>query len=119
MIEPLGDTALSAMRVALDGLSLRQRTIADNVANIQTPQFLAGRVDFESSLRAALQDGTDPTAAQPSVLRSLEPTRTDGNNVNLDEETLAMVQTGLRYQLMVNAVNDKFSRLRIAMGGGQ
>ena len=30
----------------LRGLSLRQRTIADNIANIETPRFLAGTVDF-------------------------------------------------------------------------
>ena len=88
---------------ALRGLSLRQRTIADNIANVETPTFLAGRVDFESSLRAAVADGRTPTDA-PAVARSLQPTRTDGNNVNLDEETLAAAETGLRYELTVTAL---------------
>ena len=118
MIEPLGDVTMSALHTALNGLSLRQRTIADNVANIQTPHFLAGKVDFESSLRAAVESGGDPSQADPSVARSLEPTRLDGNNVNLDEETLAMSETGLRYSLAVQAVNAKFTRLRTAIGNG-
>ena len=117
MTEPLGDVTMSALHNALNGLSLRQRTIADNVANIQTPRFLAGKVDFESSLRAAVESGVDPSQAEPSVARSLEPTRLDGNNVNLDQETLAMSETGLRYSLAVQAVNAKFSRLRVAIGG--
>ena len=117
MTEPIGDVTLSALHTALNGLSLRQRTIADNVANIQTPGFLAGKVDLESSLRSAMDSGADPSAAAPSTARSLEPTRLDGNNVNLDEETLSMSETGLRYSLAVQAVNAKFSRLRSAIGG--
>jgi flagellar basal-body rod protein FlgB len=99
---------------ALRGLSLRQRTIADNIANIETPRFLAGKVDFESSLRAAAANGETPGA--PSVARSLQPTRLNGNNVNLDEETVAAMETGLRYELTITALNNKFNGLRTAIG---
>jgi flagellar basal-body rod protein FlgB len=116
MTDPIGDVTMSALHTALSGLSLRQRTIADNIANIQTPNFLAGKVDFESSLRNAVENGQDPSGATPNLARSLEPTRLDGNNVNLDEETLSMSETGLRYSLAVQAVNAKFSRLRMAIG---
>ena len=100
---------------ALRGLSLRQRTIADNIANIETPRFLAGRVDFESDLRDAVAEGRTPTGAA-AVSRSLQPTRIDGNNVNLDEETLASAETGLRYELTITALTNKFNGLRTAMG---
>jgi flagellar basal-body rod protein FlgB len=101
----------------LRGLSLRQRTIADNIANIETPRFLAGRVDFESDLRDAVAAGRTPTGAA-STSRSLQPTRIDGNNVNLDEETLASAETGLRYELTITALTNKFNSLRTAMGTG-
>jgi flagellar basal-body rod protein FlgB len=117
MIDPIGDTTMRALSQALTGLSLRQRTIADNIANIDTPRFLAGKVDFETSLLQVLGDGGDPTAAVVSTPRSLEPTGENGNNVNLDEETLAGAQTGLTYQLGVQAMTDHFQRLRIAAGG--
>ena len=102
-----------ALNSALDGLALRQRVIANNVANIQTPGFLAGRVAFEDSLSAAVTGGSG--AVTPSLARSLEPTRTDGNNVNLDAETLLNVDTQLRYQLATQAVDGQFSSLRVAM----
>ncbi|WP_149203362.1 flagellar basal body rod protein FlgB [Actinotalea subterranea] len=102
-----------AINSALDGLALRQRVIADNVANIQTPGFLAGRVSFEESLAAAVSDGTGATT--PATSRSLAATREDGNNVNLDEETLLNVETNLRYQLATQAVDGTFSKLRTAM----
>lgn len=117
MTDLIGDPTLRALGHALSGLSLRQRTIADNVANVDTPQFLAGRVDFESSLLAAISNGEDPGTAAIATERSMAPTRTDGNNVNLDDETLAGVKTGLSYQLGVQAMTDHFARLRIAAGG--
>ena len=109
------DRVGAILHSALDGLALRQRTIADNIANIETPRFLAGRVDFESSLRQAAAEGT--AAEGPSVARSLQPTRLNGNNVNLDEETLAAMETGLRYELTIQAITNRFNGIRTAIGG--
>jgi flagellar basal-body rod protein FlgB len=117
MPEPIGDATMSALHYALNGLSLRQRTIADNTANIETPGFLAGKVNFEDALRGSVADGTDPFGSATTTARSLEPTRTNGNNVNLDEETIAGSETNLAYGLAVQAMTAKFSQLRIAAGG--
>lgn len=114
MLEDLTTTALHS---ALNGLSQRQRTTADNISNIETPGFLAGRVTFEDSLRAALQDGDDPSDVMPTVARSLEPTREDGNNVNLDHEVISNVDTNLRYELMLRAYDDRFGLLRTVIRG--
>ena len=102
-----------AMNSALDGLSMRQRVIADNVANLQTPGYQAKRVSFEAALADAVRTGSG--AARASVARSLEPTREDGNNVNLDTETLLNIETTLRYELATRAVDGTFSKLRTAM----
>ncbi|WP_273652280.1 flagellar basal body rod protein FlgB [Cellulomonas fimi] len=102
-----------ALNSALDGLALRQRAIADNVANIQTPGFQARRVRFEDELTRAVAHGDG--AVQATTHRSLEPTREDGNNVNLDAETLLNIDTNLRYQLATQAVSGQFSSVRTAM----
>ncbi len=109
------DVTSVALRSALTGLSMRQRTIADNVANINTPLYLAGRVDFESALRSAVADG-QTTRVTPTASRSLEPTREDGNNVNLDQETLSGIETNLRYQLTLRAVDERGKLVRTALG---
>ncbi len=111
----IGDVTMTALHAALDGLAQRQRVSADNIANVNTPGFLAGRVDFESSLRGALADGGDPASAQTVTARSLEPTNTNGNNVNLDAETLIATETGLRYQLALNALDGKYNSIRTAL----
>ena len=112
------DVTSVALRSALDGLAARQRTTSDNIANINTPGFLAGRVQFEGALRDAVASG-DPTQVEDvSATRepSLEPTQENGNNVNLDEETLSQTETSLSNSHMLRAVNDRFDLLKSAMG---
>ena len=112
------DVTIAALHAALDGLSVRQRVISDNIANLETPQFLAGRVEFESSLARALEGGADPrTAMETTRSRSLAATLPNGNNVSLDTETLDGIETNLRLQLATTAINDKFRLLRTAIGG--
>ena len=111
----IGDATSSALKAALDGLAQRQRVTADNIANVQTPGFLAGRVDFESTLQSEIANGQLPVVGQSSVTRSLDPTRTDGNNVNLDTEVVMQTETGLRYQLALNALDGKYALLRSAL----
>jgi flagellar basal-body rod protein FlgB len=113
----LDDVTSVALHTALSGLNLRQRVIADNIANIETPNFHARKVSFEKALGAAIANGDDPSNVLPSVARSLEPTRLDGNNVNLDEETVSSIDTGLRYQLALNAMNSKFGLLSTVIKG--
>lgn len=112
------DVTTTALHAALRGLSARQRVIADNVANLETPDFLAGRVDFESSLADAIASGSNPMrTAAPSIARSTDPVGANGNNVRLDDEILTSTDTNLRYQLVAEAVSNKFSLLRTAIKG--
>ena len=59
--------------------------------------------------------GERPSITGGSVARSLEPTNTNGNNVNLDMETVTATETGLRYQLALNALDGKYNVLRTAL----
>jgi flagellar basal-body rod protein FlgB len=110
------DTTMDVIYQAMQGLQARQKVNADNIANLQTPGFRAGTVDFESSLKNAIATG-NTSLATIDTARSTEAPGTDGNNVNLDDETVSMVQTGLKYQTMVEAMNTKFRILRTAIGG--
>jgi flagellar basal-body rod protein FlgB len=111
----INDATSTALHAALSGLAQRQRVTADNIANVQTPGFLAGVTDFESSLRGALSNGETPSINGGFVARSLQPTNTNGNNVNLDQETVTATETGLRYQLALNALDGKYNVLRTAL----
>jgi len=75
MILPISDVSTRALQAALKGLDERQRVIADNVANVETPGFRAGVVNFEDSLRTALAEGSDVSDATATVTSSQAPTR--------------------------------------------
>ena len=114
MFDSVSATALGS---ALDGLAARARATADNIANINTPHYLASRVGFEDALRSAVTSGSSRGAAPVShtVSQSVAPTREDGNNVNLDAETLTSVDTQLRYQLITQAMSGKLTSISSAL----
>lgn len=101
-------------QVALDGLAERQRAIAENMANLETPQYLARTVSFEDTLAAQRTSGELPTDAAISSGRSSAPTNQAGNNVQLDEQVVALQDTLLRYQVMSRAVTGAYDRVRTA-----
>ena len=112
------DSTGSVINAALNGLAARQRVIANNVANVETPGFIAGRVSFEDSLRAAISGDGSPATSAVATLPSADPVNVNGNNVSLDNEVVGLTQTDLAYQLLIQAINQKFGLLRTAIGGG-
>ena len=109
------DSTGSALYAALNGLSARQRVIANNVANVETPGYIAGRVSFEDSLREAIAGG-DAGTTSVSTRSSADPVNINGNNVSLDNEVVSLTETDLSYQLMIQALNHRFGLLRTAIG---
>jgi flagellar basal-body rod protein FlgB len=110
----INDATMDAIRVSLRGLAARQRSIADNISNIETPGYRAKLVSFETSLQRAIEQGA-PGRGQTFEARSAATPNLKGNNVSLDDETLALVETNLRYQLSVESMNAKFRLLRTAI----
>ena len=116
----VSDAVQRVLGLALDGVSLRQRSIADNIANVDTPGFRATSVDFESSLRKAVENGEISDSSSGSLDVEATPTNTpvgaNGNNVDLRKETLAAVQSQYQYQVLTRAVTDRFNVLRDSLG---
>ena len=103
----------NALSSALDGLAARQKAVANNIANVNTPGYQAQRVEFEAALAKSVSE-SDGTVEATTKL-SLEPTQLDGSNVNLDTETLSNIDTVLRFQFASLAVDHKFSSMRAAI----
>lgn len=112
------DPVSFVLHTAIDGLSLRQQVIADNIANVDTPHFRASAVDFESALNGAIARGDMGSAAQlqPAVEATDTPVGANDNNVDLRKESIAAIQTQFQYQIVGRAFSDRFSRLSTAAG---
>ena len=117
----VSDSVGQVLATALDGVSLRQQVIADNIANIDTPGFRATSVDFESQLKAAIDDGTFESGTRVDAGATTTPTDTpvgaNGNNVDLRKETMAAMQSQFQYQILTRAVTERFNLIKTAATG--
>ena len=106
--------SIGILQFALDSIVEQQQTIANNIANEDTPGYQANQVTFESSLSNALQNGGEATAQSvPEGLSS----GTNGNNVSLPTEMTLMQENDLQNQTVVNALDDQFALLSDAITG--
>lgn len=115
----VSDGVSRTLHAALNGLSHRQRVIADDIANVDTPGFRARAVEFESSLRQAIADGelTSSDRVSSTEQPTLTPFGPNGNNVDLRKEMIASIQTQYSYQIVGRAVGDHLNLLRTAAVG--
>ena len=123
MANPVGAPSLERF---LTLASDREQTIAANMANVDTPGYKTKDLNFKQELaRAQFSDtangvtGTPALQIGPSVSEVpglLE--RPDGNNVNLDRESLLLSQTELQYQVGIQLIKGNFHELLSAINGG-
>ena len=109
------DGVQRALERAMDGVALRQRVSAQNIANVMTPGYHAQRVTFEDDLATALARGKDPSATELTVGDSGGQVNENGNSVDLAEESTSLMRSGLQYEALVQATNYRFSVLRSAL----
>ncbi|MFO7263506.1 MAG: flagellar basal-body rod protein FlgB [Bacillaceae bacterium G1] len=117
------------MELALDAAALRQRVLADNIANAETPYFRRSDVRFADVLTEAVRrhtfvgKRTDPRhlpigeVSHPRIQVVQEGRLTNSNaqsNVDLDYEMAAMAQNALWYQALVQQTSkalEKYARV--------
>ena len=110
------DTTMKVIEFALVGVSKRQQTTAHNIANVNTPGFRASRVAFEDQLTEALSSRSNIQDVSIRTIRANTPINTRGNDVALEQESKDLIESGIQYEALVNALNFKLGTIRIAIG---
>ncbi len=114
----LFDTTQLALHRALAGTSVRQATIANNLANANTPGYQRQDVDFHSALKSAISSG--PAAVERVTAHAqadpTAPLRFDGSSVDVDKEQAAMAQNGLEAEALVAVSKARVDILKTALG---
>ena len=96
----------------------RQQLVASNIANVDTPGYQTKDINFQAAMQQALNPGGDLHLEQASVSVEGLPTRPDGNNVNVDRESMLLSETQLQYQMGVQLIKAEFHRLLTAIKEG-
>jgi flagellar basal-body rod protein FlgB len=108
---------LASLESYLQFTSAREQTIASNIANVDTPGFKTHDVNFKQAMLAASNaDGSAQFTPVVSEVRGLLQ-RPDGNNVDMDRESMMLAQAQLQYQLGVQLVKSDLHELLSAIKG--
>ena len=133
MINRLTDT-LNFHAHALALRSERQQMIASNIANADTPGYVARDMDFSQALRNAVGDRAAASQLQASAsghlpaiggapgdraLRYAAPSQTslDGNTVDMDRERATSVDNTLKYEAALRFINGSVRTMVDAIKG--
>ena len=127
------DRSVQLLEKAIDAGSLRQRVIADNIANINTPGFKKSSVAFESILKKKLNTDRIPLYATDNrhingvnMLDNIAPVvfqekttsmRADGNNVDTEQEMVRLVTNTITYNTNIQELNNRLKLLEFVING--
>lgn len=115
------DNTVSLLSTSLAFATRRHEVIAGNLANVETPNYKAKDMPFSAILSAAVERGRSRPLdhlrfATPRIL--LDATgelRTDGNNVNAENEMVKLLKNSGAFNASTELIRYKFSTLRMAM----
>jgi len=94
-------------------LADRQKLVAANIANADTPGYKTKDIDFQAEFRNAL-DGAPPNVVEVAGLT----VKNDGNNVSLDREARLLAENDLRFNIASNLLRGQIRTLKLAIEGG-
>ena len=121
----IADVTLTALERALDGTAAQQRAIADNLANLETPGYVARRVSFAGALRAALaaekrgEGGALDDLLPTTTLDNATPPLPGSSNVDIEREMTDLSEASVRYEALVQMTRRKFEMLGTVIADGR
>lgn len=125
---------IDAMGAYMSRLTQRQQIVTSNLTNIEVPGYKAKDISFHATMQELLADkssqlqtsspehssGTIPIIPrmQAFEVQGLT-TKTDGNNVDLDQEMMKLSDTSFGYAMMTQFLRGKFHTLSMSINEGK
>lgn len=127
---------LDILQKGLDVSWKRSEIISNNIANAETPNFKASRLEFENVLKSKLgrsngvkmktsnnkhQRDTDVVLNTQPVIKkdSSVSMRLDGNNVDIENEMVEMAKNNLLYQTLIQKASKEVAKIKYAIREGR
>ncbi len=115
------NSIMALIEAGIKAEGLRQKAIANNVANLETPGYRRIDVKFEEVLAKSLEssggvdlDEIEPQAYQPKKTH----VKSNGNDVSLENEVGAMIKNSLRYKTYIQLLKKRYQQIELAMKVG-
>lgn len=121
---------INVLDKAADAANTRSEILANNIANVGTPNYKRKDLSFENCLEQALIGGEilDERIADVNTHlsdfggitytdNSSLSYRLDGNNVDVDTENAYLAQNQIRYNALVEQIGQEFARYKTVLTG--
>ena len=95
-------------------LSTRQKLVASNIANADTPGYKTQDIDFQFEF-TSLVNGQQPQTVQPDGLIQ----KPDGNNVSMDREARMLAENAMRFNVASTLVRGQLKQIKDAIDEGR
>ncbi len=125
MISSNAFSYINVLDKAADASWTRESLIANNLANVNTPNYKRQDIDFQSTLKNELGrykytsldekvERTDLSRLNASIYTDSAnySYRLDGNNVDIDTEQVELASEQIKYQALTKSISSEFERLR-------
>ena len=99
----------------MDLLATRQKLVASNIANADTPGYKTRDVDFQSEFRKALDGDSTPAVQEIGNLQ----VKNDGNDVSIDREARLLAENALRFNVASNLLRGELRMMKMAINEGK
>jgi flagellar basal-body rod protein FlgB len=106
---------LQALQGYLQVTADRQQLVTTNMANVDTPGYHTKDIDFQTAMQQVMDQSGNMKMEPASIDVDNLPERPDGNNVNIDRESMMMSETQLQYQMGVQLIKEQFHELLTAI----
>lgn len=98
----------------MDLLAARQKLVASNIANADTPGYKTRDVDFQFEFMSLARGATPNVVNAPGLAA-----KNDGNNVDIDRESRLLAETAMRFNLASSLLRGQISAVRSAIKEGR
>lgn len=94
----------------MDLTATRQKLVAANIANADTPGYRTKDIAFQLEFQT-LVEGEKPRVLEVPDLK----VKNDGNDVSMDREARMLAENNLRFTLAENMLHDRIRQVRSAI----
>ncbi len=108
------DPITSRLESYMDLLAARQKLVASNIANMNTPGYRARDIDFQFEYMSRVE-GAGINVIEPDGLT----VKNDGNNVSLDREARLLAENALRFNMASTLLRSQIQTIKRAIGEGR
>jgi flagellar basal-body rod protein FlgB len=108
------DPVTSQIEHYMDLLSARQKLVAANIANVDTPGYKTQDIDFQFEFMS-LAPGAKPHVVDTPGLA----VHNDGNNVSMDREARLLAENALRFNLASSLMKAQLKLVNAAINEGK